>query len=99
MGLRGRDEDQVVVQGSVYSPFFIEELMMQVVEVGNWYQLVPRGERLLVRTELLPGVKPKKEIGEKIQEHLLEKAGIPSEVQFVTGLPRPGGKTARVVKE
>ena len=29
----------------------------------------------------------------------LKKAGIPAEVNFVTGLPRPGGKTARVVRE
>jgi phenylacetate-CoA ligase len=35
MGLRGRDEDQVVVQEKVYSPFFIEELLMQIPEVGN----------------------------------------------------------------
>ncbi|MBI4488259.1 MAG: AMP-binding protein [Deltaproteobacteria bacterium] len=99
MGLRGRTEDHVLIQEKVYSPYFIEELLMQVAEVGNWYQLVPQGEKLLVRAELMPGVKPSKEVEEKIQEQLLKKAGIPSEVNFVTGLPRPGGKTARVVKE
>jgi hypothetical protein len=30
---------------------------------------------------------------------LLKKAGIPAEVNFVADLPRPGGETARVVKE
>lgn len=98
MGLRGRDEDQVAVQEKVYSPFFIEELLMQIPEVGNWYELVPRVEKLLVRTELMPGVAPSKAIEGKIQEQLLKKAGIPAEVNFVTDLPRPGGKTARVVK-
>jgi len=72
---------------------------MQIPEVGNWYELVPRGEKLLVRAELMPGVAPNKVIAGKIQEQLLKKAGIPAEVHFVTGLPRPGGKTARVVKE
>jgi hypothetical protein len=47
----------------------------------------------------MPGVAPGKVIERKIQEQLLQKAGIPAEVDFVTGLPRPGGKTARVVKE
>ena len=99
MGLRGRDEDQVAVREKVYSPFFVEELLMQIPEVGNWYELVPRGEKLLVRAELMPGVAPNKVIEGKIQEQLSKKAGIPAEVHFVTGLPRPGGKTARVVKE
>ena len=71
---------------------------MQIPEVGNWYELVPRVEKLLVRTELMPGVAPSQAIEEKIQAQLLKKAGIPAEVNFVTGLPRPGGKTARVVE-
>lgn len=99
MGLRGREEDQVVIGERAYSPYFIEELLMHIPEVGNWYQLAPRAEKLLVRTELMPGINPSKEIEEKIQGLLLQKAGIQSEVHFVTGLPRPGGKTARVVKE
>jgi phenylacetate-CoA ligase len=99
MGLRGRDEDQLVVREKVYSPFFVEELLMQIPEVGNWYELVPRGEKLLVRTELMPRVAPSQAIEKKIQSQLLNKAGIPAEVNFVTGLPRPGGKTARVVKQ
>jgi phenylacetate-CoA ligase len=99
MGLRGRDEDQLVIREKTYSPFFIEELLMQIPEVGNWYELVPRAEKLLVRTELMPRIASSKTIEEKIQARLLKKAGILAEVNFVTGLPRPGGKTARVVKE
>jgi hypothetical protein len=41
---------------------------MQLPEVGNWYELVPRIEKLLVRTELVPGVAPSKVVEEKIQE-------------------------------
>ena len=100
MVLRGRDEDQVVIRERAYSPYFVEELLMQIPEMGNWYQLVPRGDSLLVRAELMPGTMPSQEIEIKIKEQLLKKAGIPAEVNFVTGfLPRPGGKTARVVKE
>jgi phenylacetate-CoA ligase len=99
MVLRGRDEDQVVIREKAYSPYFVEELLMQIPEMGNWYQLVPRGDSLLVRAELTPGTMPSQEIEIKIKEQLLKKAGIPAEVNFVTGLPRPGGKTARVVKE
>ena len=99
MVLRGRDEDQVIIRETAYSPYFIEELLMQIPEMGNWYQLVPRGNSLLVRAELMPGTMPSLKIENKIKEQLLKKAGIPAEVNFVTGLPRPGGKTARVVKE
>ena len=99
MVLRGRDEDQVIIRETAYSPYFIEELLMQIPEMGNWYQLVPRGDSLLVRAELMSGTIPSQEIEIKIKEQLLKKAGIPAEVNFVTGLPRPGGKTARVVKE
>ena len=99
MVLRGRDEDQVIIREAAYSPYFIEELLMQIPEMGNWYQLVPRGDSLLVRAELMPGTMPSLEIENTIKEQLLKKAGIPAEVNFVTGLPRPGGKTARVVKE
>ena len=99
MVLRGRDEDQVVIREKAYSPYFVEELLMQIPEMGNWYQLVPRGDSLLVRAELMAGTIPSQEIEIKIKEQLLKKAGIPAEVNFVTGLPRPGGKTARVVKE
>ena len=99
MVLRGRDEDQVIIREAAYSPYFIEELLMQIPEMGNWYQLVPRGDSLLVRAELMSGIIPSQEIEIKIKEQLLKKAGIPAEVNFVTGLPRPGGKTARVVKE
>ena len=99
MVLRGRDEDQVVIREKAYSPYFVEELLMQIPEMGNWYQLVPREDSLLVRAELMAGTIPSQEIEIKIKEQLLKKAGIPAEVNFVTGLPRPGGKTARVVKE
>jgi len=99
MVLRGRDEDQVVIREKAYSPYFVEELLMQIPEMGNWYQLVPREDSLLVRAELMAGTIPSQEIEIKIKEQLLKKAGTPAEVNFVTGLPRPGGKTARVVKE
>jgi phenylacetate-CoA ligase len=44
MGRRGRNEDQVAIGEKVYSPFFIEELLMQFPEVEtgtSWFH----GER------------------------------------------------------
>jgi len=82
MGLRGRNEDQVVVQEKIYSPFFIEELLMQIPEVGNWYELVPRVKKLLVRTELMPGVAPSKAIEAKNTRAVVEKSRHPRGSQF-----------------
>ncbi len=100
--LRGRLADQIVLKGKAYSPFYLENFLMRLPEVGNWYQFVVKpdnNDRLKIRTELAPGVDPAPELADKLASKMEFAIGIPCEFEFVTKLPRPGPKTVRVVRE
>lgn len=102
LSLRGRQVDQVTIQGREFSPFYLEEFLMRLPEVGMWYQFVvpPEGaDRLRIRTELKPGVMPTPELADKLASKMEFGLGIPCEFEFVDQLPRPTVKTVRVVHE
>jgi phenylacetate-CoA ligase len=99
--LRGRQVDQVVIQDIPFSPFYLEEFLMRLPEVGNWYQFVTAAEgsdQLKIRCELAPGVKPSVELAETLASKMEFKVGVPCVFEFVDKLPRPQGKTVRVVR-
>src|SRR5690606_22182008 len=66
--LRGRLVDQIEIGGVSFSPFYIEEFLMRMEEVGNWYHfIVPKdGKALVVRTELAEGVHPSPELADRL---------------------------------
>lgn len=100
--LRGRMVDQVEVQGTPFSPYYLEEYLMRIPEVGNWYQFVvpPSGAEVLrVRCELAPGVQPSEQLADSLGSRMEYGVGIPCEFEFVEQMPRPQGKTVRVVHE
>ncbi|MCG8402523.1 MAG: AMP-binding protein [Firmicutes bacterium] len=99
--LRGRVVDEVVVRGISFSPYYLEEFLMRLEEVGNWYQFVnPAGaQHLTVRAELAPGVTPGPELADKLASKLEYGIGIPCEFELVPKIPRSTGKTVRVVRE
>jgi len=92
--LRGRLNDQIVLQGRSYSPVYLENFLMQLPEVGNWYEFVVKpdeNQRLKIRTELAGGIKPTPELENAIN--------VPCEFEIVSKLPRPSKKAVRVVYE
>ncbi len=100
--MRGRLVDHITIMETDFSPFYLEEFLMRLPEVGNWYQFVAapnNNDRLKIRTELAPGVKPTPELTDKLSSKMEFAIGIPCEFEFVTKLPRPGSKTVRVVRE
>ena len=100
--MRGRLVDHLTVNEIDFSPYYIEEFLMRLPEVGNWYQFVVQpgnNDQLKIRTELAPGVEPSPELAEKLTSKMEFATGIPCEFEFVTKLPRPGSKTLRVVHE
>ncbi|PKM44538.1 MAG: phenylacetate--CoA ligase [Firmicutes bacterium HGW-Firmicutes-8] len=100
--MRGRLVDHITVNEINFSPFYLEEFLMRLPEVGNWYQFVVQpghNDQLKIRTELAPGVEPTSELAEKLASRMEFAIGIPCEFEFVTKLPRPSSKTVRVVHE
>lgn len=98
--LRGRASDQLVLQGRSLSPIFLEEILMRMPQVGNWFQLVipsPDDTRLKVRCELADGVAPAPGLAEALAGRMAAAAGVPVELEIADRLPRPTVKASRVV--
>lgn len=100
--LRGRQVDQVTLQGVSFSPYYLEEFLMRLPEVGNWYQFVVPEEgsdRLKIRVELQPGLAPSPELAERLASRMEFAIGVPCDFELFDKLPRPSSKTIRVVHE
>jgi phenylacetate-CoA ligase len=98
--LRGRLVDQIQFQGVSLSPFYLEEFLLRNPEVGNWFEFVvdsSRPDRLKVRCELAPGVEPSETLADSLSSRMEFALGFPIDFEFVDKLPRPQGKTIRVV--
>ena len=100
--LRGRVVDQLNIRGTSLSPYYLEEFLMQVPEVGNWYQFVLKHKDpnyLKVRAELAKGVSPSAELADRVSSKIEFATGIPCEVELVAKMPRTAQKVHRVVYE
>ncbi|MEZ4308315.1 MAG: hypothetical protein R3F14_09750 [Polyangiaceae bacterium] len=102
--VRGRASDQIGISGRYFSPIYLEELLMRMPEVGNWFELVvpasgAPAERGKVRVELSPGVSYSAGLEASLSERMSLATGVPFDVEITVGLPRPTTKAARVVRE
>ncbi len=100
--LRGRKADQIEIGDTSFSPFYLEEFLMQNEEVGNWYQFIiskQTPDSLKVRTELAKGVTATPDLADKIASKLEFAVGVPCEVELVDKMPRTAQKAKRVIYE
>lgn len=100
--LRGRLVDQIVIKGIAFSPYYLEDFLMRIPEVGNWYQFICKkggSDCLKIRTELAKGVAFSPELEDKIASRMEYGIGIPCEVEIVDKITRTEKKTVRVVYE
>lgn len=100
--LRGRAYDQLQFRGKALSPIYLEEFLMRMPEVGNWFQFVmpaSDGARIKVRFELADGVRPVAGMAAMLAGRMESATGLPFEFEHVEELPRSSGKAARVVRE
>ncbi|MFZ5644232.1 MAG: phenylacetate--CoA ligase family protein [Bacillota bacterium] len=98
--LRGRSVDQIVLKGKPFSPFYLEDFLMRLPEVGNWYQFVIKpgnNDLLKIVTEPGAGVIPTPELSVDLSGKLEAAIGVPCELQFVEQIPRSLKKAVRVV--
>ncbi|NMO15934.1 AMP-binding protein [Pyxidicoccus fallax] len=100
--MKGRAFDQLHFRGRPLSPFFLEEFLMRMPEVGNWFQFVmPASDsaRIKIRCELADGVPPSAELAATLASRMEASTGLPFDIELVDHLPRPNGKAVRVVRE
>lgn len=100
--LRGRLVDQIEILNTSFSPYYFEEFLMRLPEVGNWYQFViKRGgaDKLKIKAELAAGLKPSPELADKLSSKMEFAIGIPCEFELYEKLPRTSQKAIRVVYE
>jgi phenylacetate-CoA ligase len=99
--LRGRQVDQVKIGQVEFSPFYLEEFLMRLPEVGNWYEFVvpPGASTLKVRVEIAPGVEKSPGLAERLASQMEFSVGVPCAFELVESIRRPKSKTIRVVKE
>lgn len=94
--MRGRVGDQVRIGEQAYGPYYLEQFLLVISEVGNWYEFVPGAEELQIRVELARGVEPSPEVASLIRRRFSHSTGVPCAVEIVDRIPRTGGKTVRV---
>ncbi|WP_257459680.1 phenylacetate--CoA ligase family protein [Archangium lipolyticum] len=100
--MKGRAFDQIHFRGKPLSPFFLEEFLMRMPEVGNWFQFVmPASDsaRIKIRCELAEGVQPSAELAATLASRMEASTGLPFDIELVDRLPRPTAKAVRVVRE
>ncbi|WP_437613414.1 AMP-binding protein [Sorangium sp. So ce834] len=100
--MRGRAFDQMRFHGKEISPIHLEEHLMRMPEVGNWFQfVVPASDqgRIKIRCELASGVEPGAPLAEALATRMQAATSLPIEFEFVDELPRTGVKAVRVVRE
>lgn len=100
--MRGRAFDQIRFRGRSLSPIYLEELLMRMPEVGNWFQFVvpaSDGDHLKVRCELSGRAGAIAGLADALAGRMESATGLPFEFEIVDQLPRPSGKAARVVVE
>lgn len=99
--LRGRLVDQIEFQGESYSPIYLEEMLMRLPEVGNWFEFVvnKNADEIKIRCELKDDVEASEELADSLASKLEFDLGIPFTFEFVDQMPRSTGKTVRVKHE
>lgn len=99
--LRGRLVDQIKLQGNEYSPFYVEECLMQIPEVGNNYRFIVKEEHIVIETEIKDEFanENKAELEDMISSKIEFACGIPNVVQIVEKRAYDGKKAKRVIYE
>ncbi|OHD44178.1 MAG: hypothetical protein A2086_16120, partial [Spirochaetes bacterium GWD1_27_9] len=94
--LRGREKDQIKVGEKFYSPYYLEEMLYKIPEVGNNYQFVVSNEGLTIRVELARGVENPEKVAKKIKTSMSYYVGDIYKVIIEDKIERTLGKTERV---
>lgn len=94
--LRGRKADQIHLNGEGYAPIYLEELLMQIPEVGDNYRLDIYNDYIDVVIELNKETPYFEGVEEVISSKFEFNSGIPNKITVVDTIPYAGTKAKRV---
>lgn len=99
--LRGRVIEQLEFNGEKFSPFYIENLLMEIEEIGNWYRLIVNGNNLTIEVEKIDEEVDEEDLIQKIQSKIEFNLNCDCNVRVVAEVlqNKGNGKVTRVVIE
>jgi phenylacetate-CoA ligase len=95
--LRGRMENMMNLNGNDYSPFLLEHFLLEIQDVGLWYQFIVDKGKLTIEAEPFRTVLSDEQLADKIRKHMMISLGIDCTVIIKRSLPRTFGKATRVI--
>jgi phenylacetate-CoA ligase len=96
LGLRGREQDQITIGDKSFSPYYVEEFLYRIDEVGNNYEFLVDRDGLVINVEIRRGVERTHRLAERIRSNIAYTVGEVKEVVLVEHMERTRGKTTRV---
>ncbi|KQU63226.1 hypothetical protein ASG66_02100 [Bacillus sp. Leaf406] len=94
--LRGRNVEQIKIDSGEYSPFYLENILMQVEGVGNWYRFLVEKEELKIEVEPYDEAVDRELLSEQISSSMEFHINMGCEVEVVDKVVRNPGKIKRV---
>jgi len=94
--LRGRNIEQIKIESGEFSPFYLENILMQVEGVGNWYRFIVKDQRLKVEVEPFDETSDRELLAEQISSSLEFHINMDCDVEVVDEVLRNPGKMKRV---
>ncbi|WEK54863.1 MAG: AMP-binding protein [Candidatus Cohnella colombiensis] len=95
--LRGRMENMMRLGGEEYSPFLVEQFLLEVPDVGLWYHFIVEAEKLTIEVEAFRTKLSDRELADQVRKHMHDRMGLDCEVIVLPKLPRTFGKATRVI--
>lgn len=95
--LRGRMENMIRLEGNDYSPFLLEQFLLDVPDVGMWYHFIVEQGKLTIEVEPYRTALSDEKLAAKVRRKMKEAIGIDVGVVVRRDIPRTFGKATRVI--
>lgn len=95
--LRGRMENMIRLEGNDYSPFLLEQFLLDVPDVGMWYHFIVEQGKLTIEVEPYRTSLGDEKLAAKVRRKMKEAVGIDAAVVVRRDIPRTFGKATRVI--
>ncbi|SDF49454.1 phenylacetate-CoA ligase [Paenibacillus sp. cl6col] len=94
--LRGRMESMIRLGDEDYSPFLLEQFLMEIPDVGMWYHFKLNQGSFKIEAEPFRTELTDEQLATKIRKHMTDRIGIDCEVEIRHDIPRTFGKATRI---